>query len=421
MTTYLKLRLILFLSILLPLMAIGQLERGDKVPEITLSKLLNHTDSSVRLSAFKGKLVLLDFWTFYCPVCLDAFPKLDSLQQKYKDRIQIIAVNAATQKATLAFFEKRKKLHFPRFLMVTEDTILSQLFPRNFNPWMVWIDGNGIVKHMTLPGPDLELDIHAFLNGGKLLSRELHYAKPDPGKPLIAKENGRWLSKIRYYSTISNCINEVSVGNQIIADDGKGEPGELTANCKSVVELLVDAHAEGSSERFLLGANIQLNVKDSTRFIRPIDPRKQDSWQDSNSYTYQLSIPGKNKAQLCEIFKTHVQNYFNVESFVEKRTVRTLGVIKTGEPSILVAVPDSAFQVMPFYSLHSLMRQNALQQKIPGFINGVDSLGMQTMVRIKDKTINHMNIADLEKELKLNGFALVTREWLTDVLVINEK
>jgi thiol-disulfide isomerase/thioredoxin len=36
---------------------------------------------------FNGKLMILDFWATWCGACISKFPKLDSLQKKYADKL----------------------------------------------------------------------------------------------------------------------------------------------------------------------------------------------------------------------------------------------------------------------------------------------------------------------------------------------
>jgi thiol-disulfide isomerase/thioredoxin len=48
----------------------------------------------VRLDAFRGKVVLIDFWASWCAPCQTSFPALDALFREYESRgVQVLAVN----------------------------------------------------------------------------------------------------------------------------------------------------------------------------------------------------------------------------------------------------------------------------------------------------------------------------------------
>jgi peroxiredoxin len=52
-------------------------------PDFTLTDLSGKT---VRLSDFKGKVVMLDFWATWCPPCRREIPDLIQLQNQYADK-----------------------------------------------------------------------------------------------------------------------------------------------------------------------------------------------------------------------------------------------------------------------------------------------------------------------------------------------
>ncbi len=52
------------------------------------------TGKTVRLSDYRGKVVLLNFWATWCAPCLDEIPTFSSWQQKYgTDRLQVLGVS----------------------------------------------------------------------------------------------------------------------------------------------------------------------------------------------------------------------------------------------------------------------------------------------------------------------------------------
>ena len=71
---------------------------GDATP-VNLRKtapdftLVNSKGASVRLSGYKGKVVLLDFWATWCHGCKTEIPWYMEFQQKYRDKgLSVIGV-----------------------------------------------------------------------------------------------------------------------------------------------------------------------------------------------------------------------------------------------------------------------------------------------------------------------------------------
>jgi cytochrome c biogenesis protein CcmG/thiol:disulfide interchange protein DsbE len=50
--------------------------------------------ATIQLSAYKGKVVLVDFWASWCRPCKTSFPALDSLYREYQPRgFEVLAIN----------------------------------------------------------------------------------------------------------------------------------------------------------------------------------------------------------------------------------------------------------------------------------------------------------------------------------------
>src|SRR6185503_15628352 len=129
---------------------IPQLGIGDKVPDIEFSNILNYSGSKAKLSSFRGKLIILDFWATWCSPCVKALPKLQSLQKQFGDKIQIITVTAENKETVNKFFSKSKigkEIVSP--VSITNDSILFKLFRHKYIPHDIWIDEKGIVKAIT--------------------------------------------------------------------------------------------------------------------------------------------------------------------------------------------------------------------------------------------------------------------------------
>ena len=69
-------------------------KEGDDMADADLFDL----DGKVHhLADFKGKYMLLDFWSSGCGPCIMALPEMKEIQEQYKDRLTIISLSSDTQ------------------------------------------------------------------------------------------------------------------------------------------------------------------------------------------------------------------------------------------------------------------------------------------------------------------------------------
>jgi thiol-disulfide isomerase/thioredoxin len=66
-----------------------------RAPELPKNFAWLNVDRPLSLKELKGRIVILDFWTYCCINCLHVLPELKYLEQKYKDILTIIGVHSA--------------------------------------------------------------------------------------------------------------------------------------------------------------------------------------------------------------------------------------------------------------------------------------------------------------------------------------
>jgi len=66
-----------------------------RAPEITGGRGWLNTDKPLSLAALKGKIVLLDFWTYGCINCMHIIPDLKKLEAKYANQLVVIGIHSA--------------------------------------------------------------------------------------------------------------------------------------------------------------------------------------------------------------------------------------------------------------------------------------------------------------------------------------
>src|ERR1044072_435703 len=90
----------MFLVIVLMLFAQGvsmSAQERPKIhaPEITGGRGWLNTDKPLSIAGLKGKIVLLDFWTYGCINCIHIIPDLKKLEAKYAKELVVIGVHSA--------------------------------------------------------------------------------------------------------------------------------------------------------------------------------------------------------------------------------------------------------------------------------------------------------------------------------------
>ena len=82
----------------------------DPAPDVK-AKDLNGKELS--LEAYKGKVVLLNFWATWCGPCRAEIPSLIQIQEAYKDRLQIIGMDVDDDEEHLRAFVKDQGINYP--------------------------------------------------------------------------------------------------------------------------------------------------------------------------------------------------------------------------------------------------------------------------------------------------------------------
>lgn len=111
---------------------------GQTAPEIAAFDL--HGNKTT-LQQWQGKTVLLSFWSETCGVCIQELKTLEQMQQRYPDKIQLVAINIDGEKAdTQAVVNKRK---IEQFVIKDQLNITAERYGLIGTPTSFLIDPQG--------------------------------------------------------------------------------------------------------------------------------------------------------------------------------------------------------------------------------------------------------------------------------------
>lgn len=120
-------------------------ERDEPAPNFSTPALQG--GGNISLSAYRGKLVYLDFWASWCPPCLTSLPQLESLRKELPaDRVQIVAVNLDKQPDKARQFLAQHPIGYP------SGSDPQGKIPASFGletmPTSYLIDAQGVVRYV---------------------------------------------------------------------------------------------------------------------------------------------------------------------------------------------------------------------------------------------------------------------------------
>lgn len=127
------------------------IEEGDTAPDFTLKNLQGE---HLKLSDFRGKNVLLNFWASWCGPCEVEMPEMQRYYEDHKDEdFTILAVNVTESEASISnvsSFVNDYGLTFPVVLDVESDA--ANTYEASRLPTSYFIDKQGVIRHQVI-GP----------------------------------------------------------------------------------------------------------------------------------------------------------------------------------------------------------------------------------------------------------------------------
>lgn len=118
--------------------------RAQSAPDFSLKDVVG--EKQYTLSQFKGKVVLLNFFTFECKPCREEMPALNQLNQEFQGRgFQTIGIGLASEAAQLRALAGQLGLAYP--VLLGNDQVSKAYGNIEFVPTTFIIDRQGNIAH----------------------------------------------------------------------------------------------------------------------------------------------------------------------------------------------------------------------------------------------------------------------------------
>lgn len=408
------------------------LEVGDFVPDICLGTVINHPKlMSARISDFKGKLLILDFWSVYCAVCISLFPHMEALQKEFGDSIVILPVGFDGFKdgSIVNFLNKsvgtNEALNLPTAIQRKSDSLLMKLFPFGDLPHEVWIGSNGELLGVTDNFAVTSRNISSILKGEKLpfKKKKIKRKNLEKNEPLFLNRGSS--EKVQFGSVFVNYLDTFS------SISAEVEPSLDYPNNRMywINATLFDLYKEAFGNEFPELAQDDKNKKiifrgiDSGKYLDWVDSRFMDNWErdkflENHLFGYEIIMPAFwTKKDMLRKLKADLDSFFNLRSFTEVQNMKywELNNVVGG-----ANVPEEWRNSKKFKQISIKEFQNYLnskmQTKMPIVIGKLDNIDQTVYVSSKI----YPSLEEIEDAIRLNGFQLQEKSRKEKVLILEK-
>lgn len=415
---------------------IRALSVGDKVPDIVIENIINYRNYTAKISEFKGKLIVIDFWGTTCSSCIAALPKIDSLQKVFKDQMQVFTVtNYDTKEKVIETLKRYKKTQNLSLPVVLNDVKLKKYFPHEMVSHVVWIDGEGIVKAITGTEYITAGNIETVLDGkGVNWPVKNDVFDFDYEKPFLNFSNADVVQpEFMYSSAFTGYLNGVDATDKLLVDSIKNVVTRNHFN-HSLLQLC-DGSLNGSGTGYINVKHLVLEVKDPTRYIRNENIQYYAEWARKHTYSYSITLPlGLSKEETREVIKTDLTHWLRVLGISirkEKRMINCLSLVRINKDDKLLKSKGGEYEygLNETGGLKKLINAGFsnlvwhLNQETPGIPWVFDETGISRdfKVDIILKISSFKDIPALRKQLQHYGLDLVEVKREMEMYIIKEK
>ena len=396
---------------------------GSQVPDVTITNIYHYPQTSAKISDFRGKVLILDFWATWCSPCVAAIPRLDKLQKEFGDKLQILPVNNQSPEVVKPFLQKLQKIQSFDLPDVLGDTQLNQVFPHTYLPHFVWIGSTGKVLAITSDTALNSKNIHSAI-AGEALNLKVKMDKAVDGDPNKLFDSKSELAQSITHKLVPGYQEDLPGGWNISPGDSTGK----TIQCTNLLMEDLFNIALGKGKSYFGHNRVIYDVADTSVLKTGLKGEDAIDWmREGHVYSYEIKTPKGMNDLAYSIMLQDLRNYFTrYDVQIENRQVECLALVKTtSEDKITsrggksVARFDGISCHMVNFPIERLVAQlNVLyMSKSPYPV--VDRTGQKKWVDI-DINARLSDVAEVNKELEKYGLQLKKMQVPLDVIVIKD-
>jgi thiol-disulfide isomerase/thioredoxin len=409
-------------------------EIGKECPDFTLNEIYNYSKSKASLQDFRGKWLILDFWTRGCSACISSFPKLNELTKEFRGKVQIVLVGNDDKLIRKMYEKFRQKYNLD--LTTAYDSAIHRRFGIPSYPYIMWIDDKGMIRAITDKTDMTASNIQAFLNGENLkLPEKYGLAVREPKKafdfekPFLVDGNGGDDGDFIYRTLLTKWRRGMPVAGYSSLPVKRGKSRDEIFMTGVPLKMLYDIafgdtishQPERTSSYGSYWFEPVLELSDKSAFTF-------DAQTGENLYIYDMMMPpGKKKSELRQTMQHDLQNYFGYKVTIENRVMPYWKLVASdgageklrskgkhekigGDGHTSTILTDEPMSRL----IRILWGKNPLGPPI------IDETGINHNISIKIEAVLS-DLDDVKKSLQKSGLDLVKSQKEMKVIVIRDK
>lgn len=385
---------------------------GEKIPNLTIGKLINSPIPSVNLADFKGKVLVFDFWTTWCGACIEEMPEVAKLRRECGDRLQVITVTSQSEQVVSKFLQRNELARKQYLTIAMQDTVLSQLFPHVSYPHIIWINPDGVYL-----GATTQFDLNQKTVDQIFITGRATFTDPkndnltyDENKPLFVEGNGG---------------NAVYKYRCLLTGYTPGLPS-MCGICADSLGVRIRATNVGLNTLILRSLNFSPAQYGHNRFYieKPLDTLVISTARE-NLFCFELYGQGYSRKRTGQEMLDYLEHYFGFKASVQRRAARCLVLRSLGDHSqLLYFGRDSLDNISDKTTKTKFIRGGVITtfttflDRVPGNLPVIDQSGIAGRISMEFDSSQLSDLVSLNRQLSKYGLKLSEEERPLDMIVV---
>ena len=402
---------------------------GSQCPNFSLHEVEGYLKKTVTLDDFKGKWLILDFWSSSCTGCVHKFPIMNQLNKTFKDRAKVLLVGYDDDQIRPIYnrFKQREHLDLP----CAYDTTLFSTFDIGSVPFMVIVDSLGIIRGITT-SVSAE-NMAEFLSGNTPALTKAYFNPPRETfnnlSPFLENGNGGSDDQHIYRSILSACTpesprlylsNNLQASIQALKNKGFQVLGTDLGTLYRFAYFGSDGYSYRDSLYGKVSKNLILEINDSSDFTYNEQTRK-------SLYCYSIGFPvsKSDTAHVMRMMRNDLNTYFGYSVSIEHRKMPYWRLVANDSARRKLRTTSTNVFYKGIPHLGFVARDVNIRDAVLGTIYKdhidqvfLDETGISDNIDIDLRDCFFPDLIDVKRALNKNGLDLIQGEKEMAVLVI---